>query len=115
MKKLTYQKIANSVIEIDLQNGYTIRVIIVPNKEENNYEASLELKDNETSLYDLMGDFEHLTIKTTDRTIYSTVLKEVASLMGNNKFDKYFERYEYMLQCFDLGNQLFEPESMGSK
>ena len=115
MKKLTYQKIVNSVIEIDLQNGYTIRAIIVPNKEENNYKASLELKDNETSLYDLMGDFEHLIIKATDRTIYSTVLKEVASLMENNKFDRYFERYEYMLNCFDKGNEFYEQERLGDK
>ena len=115
MKKLTYQKIANTVIEIDLQNGYTIRAIIIPNKEENNYKASLELKDNETSLYDLMGDFEHLIIKATDRTIYSTVLKEVASLMENNMFNKYIERYEYMLRCFDRGNELFEQERTGDK
>ena len=113
MNKLTYKKITESLIEIDLQNGYTIRAIIVPNKEENNYEVSLELKDNETSLFDLMGDFEHLTFNATNRTIYSAVLKEVATLMENNMLDKYFDRYEYMLDCFDRGNELFEQESLG--
>ena len=113
MKKLTYKKITESLIEIDLQNGYTIRAIIVPNNEENNYEVSLELKDNETSLFDLMGAFEHLTFNATNRTIYSAVLKEVATLMENNQFDKYFDRYEYMLDCFDKGNEFYEHERLG--
>ena len=114
MKKLTYKKITDSIIEIDLQNGYTVIAVIIQNKEENIYKASLYLRDNETSLYDLMGDFEHLKFDTTYRTIHSVILKEIASLLEAGKFNRYFDRYEYMLQCFDRGNGFYEQERKGN-
>ena len=112
MKKLTYKKITESLIEIDLHNSYTI-VAIITTENKQDYEVTLYLSHKETNLFDLMGVFEHLTFHTTSKTIYSAVLKEVAALMENNKFDRYFERYEYMLKCFDRGNELFEQESKG--
>lgn len=116
MKKLTYKKITDSILEIDLQNGYAVYAIIKCNKKENIYTVSLYLTDFEITLYDLMNDYENIEFATvTDKTIYSAVLKEVATLMENNKFDRYFDRYEYMLQCFDRGNELFEQESLGDK
>jgi hypothetical protein len=111
LKKLTYEKIADSLIKIELQNDYNVIAIITT--KELRYDVSLYLVHKETSLYDLMGDYEHLTFNATNKTIYSAVLKEVATLMENNKFNRYFERYEYMLDCFDKGNEFYEQERKG--
>lgn len=111
MKKLTYKKITESLIEIELHNDYNVVAIIATNK--SNYDISLYLSHKETSLFDLIGDYEHLTFDITTKNIYSAILKEVANLMENKKLDRYFERYEYMLDCFDKGNEFYEQESKG--
>lgn len=113
MKKLTYQKIANSVIEINLQNGYIIVAFINNGNEENQYKVTLYIRDDETTLLDLMGNFEHIEFNSNSKTIYATLLKQVATLLTDGCFDRYFDRYEYMLQCFDIGNDLFEKEMLG--
>lgn len=113
MKKLTYKKIANSVIEVDLQNGYTIVAFINNDNDEIKYEVTLYIRDEEISMFDLMGDFEYLEFNTTQKTIHSAILKQIATLMEDGCFNRYFDRYEYMLKCFDKGNELFEQESLG--
>ena len=40
--------------------------------------------------------------------INNRVLKYVATLMEEGFFDYYMQRYDYMLRCFDKGNELFE-------
>lgn len=112
MQRLTYKKITDSIIEIDLQNGYTIAAIIVQNKKENNYLVSLYLTDSEMTLYDLMGDFEKMKFeKATDKNIFSAILREVSFLFTNKLFDKYFDRYKYMNDCFARGDELFTEEN----
>lgn len=113
MKKFTYKKIANSVIEVNLQNGYTIVAFVNNDEDETKYEVALYIRDEETSLFDLMSDFEYLEFSTTQKTIHAAILKQIATLMKNGCFDIYFDRYEYMLECFDRGNELFEQESLG--
>lgn len=112
MKKLTYKKIADSVITIDLQNNYSIIALSTYKHEESRYLVSLQLKHNELDIITTMDDFENVGFSAIPKTINSAILKYVASLLQDNKFEIYQRRYEYLLKCFDIGNELFEKERM---
>ena len=113
-KKLKYNKYKgmDNIITIDLHNGYTTIAII--SKDENEmYDVQLMLKENTVDTWTLIEKAEHLTFSTTDKTIYSAILKTIDTYLQEGFFDYYIERYEYELKCFDKGNELFEEESLG--
>jgi hypothetical protein len=43
-------------------------------------------------------------------TINASILKHIASLLSKGFYDYYIKRYQYMMNCFDRGNALFEKE-----
>ena len=44
-----------------------------------------------------------------------SILKHVATLLSGGLFDYYIQRYEYELECFDIGNEIIEKERIGDK
>ena len=116
-KKLKYEKFCNSdnIITIDLHNGYTVIAISTWDTEKKCYIVTLLLKDNTIDTWKLIEDAELLEFNTTEKLINSAILKHVATLLEENFFDYYINRYEYELKCFDLGNDIYEKEMIGEK
>ena len=110
MKRLTYTKIGDSVISINIENNYSIIAVSTYNYTESKYLVSLQLKHDELDIITTMDDFENVEFAATPKTIYSAVLKYVASLLQDGKFSIYQRRYEYLLKCFDKGNEFYEEE-----
>lgn len=115
MNKLTYTKIGNDTIAIDIQNGYTIIATKLFNHKTKNYEVTLHIKDNTVDILDLIEKQEKFEFNANHKSINSAILKYVAVLLSDGFFDYYIRRYDYMMKCFDRGNELYEKERLGDK
>lgn len=106
-KKLKYEKFKNmnNLLTINLHNGYTI-VAIIGKDNTGTYDVQLMLKENTVDRWDLIEEYEHLTIFATEKTICSAILKLVSTYLANGAFDYYINRYQYELSCFDIGSEL---------
>ena len=115
MKKLTYieYKGCKDIITIDLHNGYTIIAIKSWNAEKENYTVELRIKEKTVDKWDLIEDAECLEFKANYKTINSAILKQVATLLDNGFFDYYIQRYEYELNCFDIGDEIATKNNFG--
>lgn len=111
-KRLKYDKYKgmDNIITIDLHNGYTTIAIISKNKNDT-FDVCLMLKENTVNTWILVEEAEHLTFNTTEKCIYSTILKTIDTYLEENFFNYYIKRYEYELKCFDLGNDIYEKEN----
>lgn len=113
MGKLTYQKYKGleNIITIDLHNDYTVIAITSKNEETNKYNSSLFLKENTVDDWKLIQDAENIEFDGSVR-INAAILKHVATLLHEGFFDYYIARYEYELNCFDIGNEKMEKERL---
>lgn len=117
MERLTYTeyKGCRDILTIDLHNGYTIIAIKSWTREYNNYYVELKLKRNDVERWDTIEDAESVVFSNDYKTINVAILKHVSSLMDDGFFDKYINRYEYELKCFEIGNDIVEKERLGEK
>lgn len=115
MNKLTYTKIGNDTIAIDIQNGYTIIATELFNHETKKYEVTFRIKDNTVDILDLIEKQEKVEFDVNYKSINSAILKYIAVLLSDGFFDYYIKRYDYMMKCFERGNELFEKERLGDK
>lgn len=112
-QKLTYKKIADISLEIDLYNGYSVIVSGLFNKEKQNYRVTYQLKDNNMDTSELI--LENIELAANHKTIGSTILKYTDTLLSNGNLDEEIKKYEYMMKCLDKGNDLLENERLGDK
>ena len=98
------------IITIDLHNDYTVIAIKSWNQDEHKYEVQLMLKENTVDKWDLIEKAESLEFNANYKNINSAILKQVATFLKEGFFDYYIERYEYELNCFDIGNEITEKE-----
>ena len=115
MDKLTYKKIGNDTISIDLHNGYTVIAMQRFDYDLKTHKITLYIRDNTSTLLDLIEKQENVEIEAENKSIYSVILKHIANLLSEGFFDYYVKRYEYMMKCFDKGHELFEAERLGSE
>jgi len=110
-KRLKYEKFRNinNIITIDLHNDYTV-IAIISKDDEDSYEVQLMLKENTVDNWSLIEKAEHLRFNANNKTIYSAILKQVATYMDEGFFDYYIDRYEYELKCFEIGNDIMESK-----
>ena len=117
MQKLTYERVGDSVLKVDLKNGYEVIASYLSNKERSRYTVSLSLKHKDVNLLDLMDNendsFAALEFEDTYKTICPSILKQVSTLLFKGRLQYYIDRYEYMLQCFDKGNEILSNEGRG--
>lgn len=117
MQKLTYERVGDSVLKIDLKNGFEVIASYLFNKERSKYTATLSIKRKNVNLLDLMDNendsFVELEFEDTYKTICSSILRQVSTLLFKGRLQYYMDRYDYMLDCFDKGNEFFSSESHG--
>ena len=117
MQKLTYKEYKNSkdILIIDLYNNYSIIAIKMWNKEKQNYTVELRIKQNTVEKWDLIEEFENLQFDTDYKFINAAILKQVSLLFINGLFDSYIKRFEYELECLDMGNEIVEKKRLSDK
>lgn len=122
MNKLTYERIADSVVSIDLHNGYSVIAIEIRNREhksneteQTTWDIQYYIKDNTVDILDLMETITTTaTIDSICKNVHSIALKEVATFLAEGKLDRYVTRYDYMMKCFDRANDEFEEERLNA-
>ena len=116
MQRLKYEKFNNSneVIMIDLYNGYTVIAITGFNTENRVYTTTLFLKDNTIDTWKLVEQADKLEFHANQNTINSAILKQVSIFLEEGFFDYYIQRYEYEVNCFNVGNDLAESERLNA-
>lgn len=102
------------IITIDLHNNYTVIAIKSWNPDEHKYEVQLMLKENTVDKWDLIEKAESLEFNANYKIINKAILKHVATLLSDGFFDYYIDRYEYELNCFNIGNDLAESERLNA-
>ena len=112
-QKLTYTRIADSVIEINLNNGFCV-IAMYKTIEKEKYSVALYIRQDDVNMPDLMDDkqdgFAAIELEATYKTICPTILKEVSNLFYTGKFEYYISRYIYMMKCFDKGSEIVYKE-----
>ncbi len=66
-------------------------------------------------ILDKIDGLEPFAFNANYKTVNSVMLKYVSSLFSEGLLDKYMSRYEYMMKCFDKGNDIFEEEILSNK
>lgn len=109
-KKLTYKKYkgCRDIITINLYNNYTLIALKSYDNKKNTYSVEFMLKENTVKKWDLIEKASLNNIES--KNINNDILIYATSLLSDNFFDYYIERYEYELKCFDMGNELIEKE-----
>lgn len=110
MEKLTYTKIANITLKIDLHNGYEVVVLAEYNENAKKYTAKFYIKDKLVDDLMLMEDFDNTEFIGNEKIACSNILKFVSKKLKNGSFDKYMTRIEYYQDCFDRGDTMYRNE-----
>lgn len=115
--KLKYKNYrgCKDILTIDLHNDYTVIAIKSWNSDEHKYTVQLMLKEKTVDKWDLIEKAESLEFNVDYKIINRAILKHVATLLSDGFFDYYIKRYEYELDCFDIGNEIAEKERMSDK
>lgn len=103
-----YDFCGNNVISIDLKNGYSIIAITKWDREIETYRITLYLKGDTYDVLDLIEEKENIKIHTDKKALFSNVTKIITGYYLDGFFEHYIKRYEYMMKCFDKGNEFFE-------
>ena len=115
-ERLTYSEYrgCKDILTIDLHNDYTVIAIKSWNPDEHKYTVELRLKKNSVDKWDLIEKAESLEFNVDYKIINKAILKHVATLLSDGFFDYYIDRYEYELNCFNIGNDLAESERLNA-
>lgn len=107
---LTYEKIADVTLEINLHNGYEVIAFAKYNSETKKYNAKFYIKDKLVDNLIAMEDFENIEFNGNKKFICPNILKFVSKNFENGNFDKYISRCEYEQKCFEKGDYICRNE-----
>lgn len=105
---LRYKILGNSVISVNLNNGYSVIAISRWDSVEKIYRSTFYLKGDSYDTLDLIETEEGIVVKADMKTLKVKLTKMITNLLIDGFFKHYIKRYEYMMKCFDKGNELFE-------
>lgn len=114
MNTLTYTKLSDSVLAINLHNGYTVIAMKLFDFKRKVYRVTFYLKNNDVDTLELMEKQENIEFAGDKKSINSIILKHIANLLREDFYEYYINRYDYMIKCFEKGNELFEKERLNS-
>ncbi len=112
MKTLTYTRISDSVLSINLHNGYTVIAMKLFDFKRKIYNVTFYIKGNDIDTLELMEKQDNIEFIADRKSINSVIIKHVATLLSEGFYNYYIERYDYMIKCFERGNELFEKERL---
>lgn len=105
---LKYENMGNGAIFIPLKNGYDVIAFFKWNKAQVKYNVSLYLRGDTYDTLELIEEKEKVEINADIKTIKVKIAKMITSLLEDGFFTHYIQRYEYMMKCFEKGNEFFE-------
>ena len=113
---LKYTNIATVGISIDLHNDYSILAFANWSKENNCYETTFYIKRNDIDLLELIEKQENvLFVNSNAKSIRTDIADYVTTLLSQDFFTYYMNRYEYEQSCFDKGNEFNETKRLNGE
>ena len=105
---MQYKNISINTISVQINRDYSVVAIISWNRDSKDYDIKFYLKRNDVDLLDYIYA-ENNVFKTSDiKSIKYDVKRYIEKEYKNKTFKKYTIRYEYMMKCFDKGNEFYE-------
>lgn len=113
---LTYTKYKNckNILLIELKNNFSLIVIKTFNQLDNIYIVEFRIKENSVDNWALIEKLENVEFNSNYKNINKDIIQYIEKLLKRNFFDYYIDRYNYELQCFDIGNNILEIEKLGA-
>lgn len=109
---LRYEKMGTTMISVDITDDYSVFAIGKWDKQLKKYLVTLELKEKMTPLKDMIVDeTDNLLVSTDMKTINLEMAKVITEKLNDGFFNKYIDRYNHMLRCFDKGTELLDTEN----
>ena len=94
MNRLTYNKIVNSAIEINLHNNYSaIAVILQKDNIKDKYIVSYYLKGHDANVIIPIDELGEIAFNVEFNRLYPEILKYTSTLLRDGIFDKHIEKY----------------------
>ena len=93
MKRLTYTKVINSAIEIDLFNGFSTIAVVLSSSDKTTQVVSFYLKNNNTSVIIPIDEESEVNFVIEQNKLYPEILEYVSKLLNNETFEKHIEKY----------------------
>lgn len=87
-KKLTYTKIVNAALSIDLDNGFEVTSIVLANNK-----VSFYIKSNNANFMIPIDELQEVEFEVDAHRLNAEILKYVATLLRNGELNKYIENY----------------------
>lgn len=103
---------ATNTISIDITDEYSVIAMINWNRDTSDYNISFYIKKNNIEILDFILSKENMFQGSDIKSIKHDVVRYVETNFKKGTFDKYIDRYEYMLDCFDVGNDYFESKEL---
>lgn len=110
MENLRYKHIGRSALSISLDNDYSVTVIANWSKQKDNFTITLYLQRDDVGMLSLIEEKENIKFHSNVKSIYTDIAKYISQLYTEGFFEKYINRYEYELKCFDAGCEILEKE-----
>ena len=107
-KKLTYTKIVNAALSIDLDNGFAIIPIILADNK-----VSFYLKSNNTNVMIPIDELQEAEFEADAHRLNAEILKYVATLLRNGELNKYIENYNQ--QVIESFHEFHDTLKVGGK
>lgn len=99
-------------ISVPITRDYKVLAMQKWDNDNKHYLVSLYLKRNDVDILDLMGKAKNIEIKSDIKKIKADIAKYITQLYEEKFFCYYIDRFEYMMKCFDAGNEFFYKESL---
>ncbi len=101
MKRLTYTKIINSAIEIDLYNGYSVIAVSLTQYKKEKQIVSFYLKSTSTNAIIPIDELQEVVFDVEITKLYPEILKYTASLLHDETLNHYIDQYnQHVIECF---------------
>ena len=112
MSKLTYTYTSDISLDIDLQNGYTVRTDAKYNYATKRYDAKFYIKEDTIDKYVAIHEMNNNNVSFDGdrRKIKVSILKYVSWLASTGQLKNCIKQFEYEIKCFDKGYDFFEEE-----
>lgn len=107
---MRYKKQANSVISVDINNEYSIYVMLNRSNTNKKYYITLFLKHKSINILDMLEKYENIEFTSTSASINSEIKDFIKNEFNEGNFTYYINRFEYQMKCFDEGNRIYEKE-----
>ncbi len=105
---LKYENWGNGAISVPLKNGYYVVAFYQWDKLQVQYNVSLYLRGDTYDTLELIEEKEKVGINADVKNIKTKIAKMITYLLEDGFFNHYIRRYEYMMKCFEKGNEFFE-------